>query len=172
VQLVPEPLTFHAFAPFGRLLDGRAAPGRPVNQDRGTRCDLASFDGQPGRVTLSRYDLRASELPLEVAVLERHRASDQAFFSLCGAEALVVVTGAAPDGSPDPAAARAFISGPATPFLYSAGTWHAPLFALGRDGAFLMVMRETGTPADTEIVELPAGLRVMRGSWDTGIAGY
>jgi ureidoglycolate lyase len=79
-----------------------------------------------------------------------------------GASALIVLAETSPDGSPDLVRARAFIAGPETPFLYAAGTWHAPLFAIGRGGAFLMAMHESGTLADCETFELRTVLRVVR----------
>ncbi|MGA0593849.1 ureidoglycolate lyase [Enterovirga sp. CN4-39] len=168
MRLVAERLTREAFAPFGHLLSGTDLPPRLVNEGRATRRDLASFRSSSGRTVLARYDVTGSTLPIRVMLLERHTESDQAFFALDGAAALVVVSGAAVDGTPDLPSARAFIARPQTPFLYSAGTWHAPLFALGDGGAFVMAMQETGTPADCETFELDAPL-VVEGSWDAGI---
>ncbi len=160
MRLVAEPLNAGAFAPFGHVLDGAAATAVSVNEGRATRRDLAHFDRGGGQVTLARYDVIGSALPLEVGLLERHPRSEQCFFHLSGAPALVVAAGTGPNGSPDLSRARAFIAGPGTPFSYAAGTWHAPLFALGGDAAFLMGMRESGTPADCEIFELTTALRV------------
>lgn len=172
--LHPEPLTGEAFAPFGRVLDAAAAAPALVNQGRATRRDLAAFRGGASRFVLARYDVAGSTLPLDIDLLERHLLSDQSFIPLEGGPALVVVAGTAPDGSPDPACARAFIAGAKTPFLYTAGTWHAPLFALGGGGAFLMGMHESGTPADCEEVALSAAFRVrprscLSGSADTRV---
>jgi ureidoglycolate lyase len=169
MRLLLEALTAEAFAPFGRVLDGAGARPLLVNQGRATRRDLLDFAGGTGRTALARYDVAGSALPLEIALLERHRLSDQVFFGLDGATALVVVAGSEADGSPDLTRARAFIAGPETPFLYAAGTWHAPLFALAGGGAFLMAMHESGTPADCETFELRAPVRVEQGSWDAGI---
>ena len=169
MRIEAEPLTQEAFAPFGRVLELAGLEPIPVNEGRGSRRDLATFFGRQGRLVLARYDLIASILPLETGLLERHPLSDQSFVALEGGTALVVVAGTAPDGSPDLEAARAFIAGPKTPFLYAAGTWHAPLYALGRDGAFLMGMHETGTAADCETFGLGTALRVEEGSWDAGI---
>jgi ureidoglycolate lyase len=162
MELVSERLTAEAFAAFGQVLDGSRSGIRRVNQGRATRTDLASLRAMAGEVVLARYDVTGSALPLDVTVLERHPRSDQSFVALDGASALIVLTGASPDGSPDLVRARAFIAGPETPFLYSAGTWHAPLFALGRGGGFLMAMHESGTPADCETFELQTALRVVR----------
>jgi ureidoglycolate lyase len=162
MQLVSERLTASAFAPFGQVLDGSRSGSRSVNQGRATRRDLASFRAMAGEVVLARYDLIGSALPLDVALLERHPHSDQTFLAMDGASALIVLAETSPDGSPDLVRARAFIAGPETPFLYAAGTWHAPLFAIGRGGAFLMAMHESGTLADCETFELRTVLRVVR----------
>lgn len=169
MRLAPEPLTPAAFAPFGRVLDGAGSTPLTVNQGRGVRRDLAAFVAQAASFKLARYDMAASELPVEVSVLERHPLSEQVFFALDGGTALVMVTSAQDDGQPDLAAARAFIVGPDVPILYSAGTWHAPLFALGRRSAFLMGMHESGTAADCETIDLSTALIVEQGSRDAGI---
>ncbi|NNM72067.1 ureidoglycolate lyase [Enterovirga aerilata] len=160
MRLRAEALTGEAFAPFGRVLDGRAARPTLVNQGRAVRTDLAHLPAAGLRFTLARYDVAPSSLPLDIVLMERHPQSEQAFFALAGGTALVVAAGTAADGSPDLSSARAFIARPETPFLYAAGTWHAPLFALGGGGAFLMGMRESGTPADCETFELTTTLRV------------
>jgi ureidoglycolate lyase len=118
---------------------------------------------------LARYDVAGSALPLDIALFERHSVSDQAFFALNGGHALVVVASMDADGFSDPVHARAFIAPPQTPFLYAAGTWHAPLFALGEGSAFLMGIAESGTKVDFETIELTTTLRVEAGSWDAGI---
>lgn len=169
VRLVAESLTQAAFAPFGRVLDPGGVEAILVNDGRGFRRDLARFSGRDGRFVLARYDLAESTLPVDVGILERHQLSDQTFIALTGGSALIVVAGTAPDGSPDLARARAFVADPDTPFLYAAGTWHAPLYALGGRGAFLMGMHENGTRADCEAVELLTPLRVENRSWGSGI---
>ncbi len=140
-----------AFEPGGTRLIRSAPPGggRPVNEGRGRRVDLATIEGD-GRAILARYDLAGSDWPVAIAVWERHPFSDQAFLALDGEDALAVVAPAGPDGRPALAAAEAFRMRPGTPFLYPAGLWHAPLFALERPGRFLMAMRETGRGDDTE----------------------
>lgn len=37
---------------------------------------------------------------------------------------------------------------------YNAGTWHAPLTVLDRQGAFTMLRHDDGGPEDTELVML------------------
>lgn len=168
--LTVERLGASAFAPFGRVLDGADVPATSVNEGRGERRNLVRFPGSSGRPVQARYDLRETAFPVEIRVMERHPNSDQSFFALNGASALVVVAPTGRDGSPDLDGARAFVAAPETPFLYAAGIWHAPLFALGRAGSFLMGMEEIGTAgADTEIVRLPSPLRAVQGSPDPGI---
>lgn len=167
--LIAQPLTAEGFAPFGRVLDAAGSAPVAVNQGRALRRNLATFSGCDARFVLARYDVVSSSLPLDIPFLERHALSDQSFVPLESAVALIVVAPTAPDGAPALARARAFIAGPQTPFLYAAGTWHAPLFALGAGGAFLMGMHESGTPADCDTCELTTPLRVESTSWDAGI---
>lgn len=144
-------LAARAFDPgsTGLIRAAPGGPGRPVNEGRGRRIELAAIEGD-GRAILARYDLAGSAVPVAIALWERHPFSDQAFFGLDDAEALAVVAPSGGAGRPALGAAEAFRIGPGTPFLYPAGLWHAPLFALERPGRFLMAMRETGCGDDTE----------------------
>ncbi|MDB5511962.1 MAG: ureidoglycolate lyase [Enterovirga sp.] len=166
--LTAQRLSAIAFAPFGRVLDGADVPPSSVNQGRGRRRTLVHLSGSGGRAVQARYDLQETPFPVAIEVMERHPHSDQSFFALGGASALVVVAPTGDDGAPAMARAKAFIAGPETPFLYRAGIWHAPLFALGGAGRFLMAMEEIGPAAgaNTEVVRLASPLQVTPGSPD------
>ena len=162
-RLTARPVGAAAGGPV-RTLPAEGGGTRFVNQGRGTRTDLLALAGEgSGRAVLARYDLAASSWPVRVTELERHPRSDQAFFALDGADALLVVAPSDPDGEPDLARAEAFRASPDTPFLYPAGLWHAPLFALERPGLFLMAMREHGDGRDTEMRAVASPLLVGPG---------
>jgi len=158
-----HPLELAAFAPFGEVLDAAAGPGRPVNQGRGRRVDVAprlAHDPAAARPVAAVYRLAGSALPLAVEVLERHALSSQVFWPLDGARAVLAVAPSLPDGSPDAARLAAFVSGPGQGFHYLPGTWHAPLFALDRAAAFAMHMWEAGTARDCEEFPLPEAVLI------------
>lgn len=152
-------MTDAGLAPFGWVFATSAA--RSVNQGRGARTELARLSsGSSLPPVLARYDLAPSAWPVRVEVMERHPGSAQALVPLDASAGLVVVAPDDPDGRPDIAAARAFIATAETPYLYTVGIWHAPLFAIGRPGSFLMMMHESGTPADCETVALSRAIEV------------
>jgi ureidoglycolate lyase len=161
--LVAQPLDAGAFAPFGRVVAAGVDPGRPVNEGRGTRIDLAaglSHRTGAAEPSLALYRLDASHWPIEVQVMERHPQTAQMFLPLTGLDYLVLV---APDdaaGEPDMEQARAFVGVAGQGVVYAPGVWHLPMVALDRDATFAMLMWETGGPQDCETRRLPAPLLV------------
>lgn len=147
-----QPLTAIAFAPFGEVLEAGAGAGRPVNQGRGRRLDVAPrlAHAPAARPAQAIYELSGSALPLALEILERHPLTSQVFWPLEGARALIAVAPNLPDGSPDISRLAAFTSGPGQGFHYLPGIWHAPLFALENDAGFAMQMWEMGDARDCE----------------------
>lgn len=160
MRITPRDLTSDGFLPFG-FVAGAGAVADTINQGRGRRTDLASFPASGRRTVVARSELVPSRLPFGLTLLERHPLSDQLFVSLGSAVALVIVTPSLLDGSPDLEDAQAFYAGPDTPFVYAAGTWHAPLVALDRAGSFLMCMTESGTASDCEFFEVTRSITVV-----------
>ena len=79
------------------------------------------------------------ELPLAIAMLERHPLSSQLFMPLSAAPFLVVV--APPGEHVDRANVRAFVTNGAQGVNYRRGTWHHPVIALENPSEFLVVDR-------------------------------
>lgn len=160
MRIAPKPITPANFRSFGSLA-GEGLASSPMNQGRGRRQDLAVFPAAGIRSVVSRSELVPSRLPFHVAVLERHPDTDQLFVPLGSSLALVIATPSLLDGSPDLSGAEAFLADAETPFVYAAGTWHAPLVALDRAGLFLMSMTETGTARDCEFFEVAQSFTVV-----------
>lgn len=150
-----RPLEAAAFAPYGRVHAAAAGMGRPVNQGRGERFDLAALGHDPAadRPTLALYRAAATPLPFRVELLERHPWSEQLFAPLQGADWWVVVAPARADG-PDPDAIAVFLARPGQVVVYGAGVWHYPLAPAGHAADFHMAMWETGRGDDTEFVTI------------------
>jgi ureidoglycolate lyase len=140
--LTPEPLTADAFASFGDVVQTGEA-FELIN--RGTArqfADLAGIDvaAGGGRPRISIYRARPYDLPLTIAMLERHPLSSQFFMPLHGEPFLIVV---APAGeNPDASAVRAFVTNGRQGINYHRGTWHHPLIAVRDPSEFLVVDRE------------------------------
>ena len=136
------PLTAEAFRPYGDVIEGG---DRFAVINRGTtrhHADLAKIDvdAQGGRTRVSLYHVMPYDLPLEVAMLERHPLSSQLFMPLDDAPFLVVVAAKGADAIA-PSAVRAFLTNGRQGVNYHAGTWHHPVIALDRETDFLVVDR-------------------------------
>ena len=144
-QLLIEPLTKAAFAPFGTVLECDGATQIPINQGTTTRFDaLCGVDvgtsGANAIISLFRGTRRPD--PIALKILERHPIGSQAFFPLSHHEWLVVVApGIADNTLPDFSAMRCFRATGTQGVSYNAGTWHHPLLVLEKEQDFLVVDR-------------------------------
>lgn len=132
-----EPLTREAFRPFGDVIDA-AGESFPINAGMTDRFhDLARLDAD-GRIGISLAEGRPYELPLPVAMVERHPLGSQAWIPLGPDPFLVVV---APDEGGVPGIPRAFLTAPGQGVNYLRGVWHGVLTPLSRPQSFLLVDR-------------------------------
>lgn len=158
-QIRTEPLNGEDFAPFGIVLDLAVLQGRPVNENRGIRCDLTlalQHDTGASSPSISVYRLSASRFPFDIRQFECHPHSDQLFVPMAAAGFLVAVAPAGKDGGPDLSGIRAFVGRPGQAIVYRASVWHLPLVALEGEGTFLMQMWETGDAGlDCEVLDVP-----------------
>jgi ureidoglycolate lyase len=158
-ELMPEPLTAEAFAPFGRVIEASDAAvkleinqGHAVRYDRLAEIDVAD-DGGIGAISL----FRASPLAEPVLkTFERHPLGSQSFVPLSGRPYLVAV---APPGDFDPAAIRLFRAQGHQGVHYGKGTWHHFLLVLEADTDFLVIDR-AGPGDNCEEMELSPGDRI------------
>ncbi|MFP4043331.1 MAG: ureidoglycolate lyase [Rhodosalinus sp.] len=138
-EIVAEPLTAEAFAPFGDVLEATGAPDRIINQGRcGRWHDLARLDFGAGRAGISLFEAEARSLPLTLEMMERHPLGAQAFLPMRADPFLVVV---APDAGGAPGRPRAFLTDGAQGVNYLRGTWHGVLTPLAAPGRFAVVDR-------------------------------
>lgn len=144
-RVAARPLTPDAFAPFGDVLAHRGA-GRRTAFPGALQATAAS--PRPA-LWVSRVTV-AQHLPLRVEQMERHRHAAQSFVPLHAGRWLVLVAPDAPDGSPDPAGALAFLAGSAVGVCYRPGTWHGSLAVLDTPAEFLVLKSDTGHPDDDE----------------------
>lgn len=158
IDLMPEPLTAAAFAPFGDVIEASDSAQRfQINQGHAERYhDLASVDlaGSGARALISIFRSHPRRFPLSLDLLERHPLGSQAFMPLAALSYLVVV---APGGdAPDVQALRCFIAAAGQGVNYARGTWHHPLLSLHATTDFLVIDRG-GPGINLEEHALPAG---------------
>ncbi|MEX2518650.1 MAG: ureidoglycolate lyase [Paracoccaceae bacterium] len=138
-QVLVEPMKAEAFAPFGEVIELKAAPDRLINQGLcGRHHDLARLDFTDGRAGISLFAAEARSLPYKLEMMERHPAGSQAFIPMTMEPFLVIV---APDESGAPGAPRAFLTAPGTGVNFAAGVWHGVLTPLAEPGLFAVIDR-------------------------------
>ena len=155
------------FRPFGTLVDTKGLPGLAVNEGRGRRIGLPAalqHDAAAAMPALALYEIEASQWPVHLRVMERHRHSEQLFMFLTGKTFLVVVAHSGADGFPDIRTAQAFTGGSGQGVIYGRGIWHLPMVALQQPGQFAMMMWETDTEGDCDTHFLAPGMHVQPAS--------
>lgn len=142
-QVRIAPISAEAFAPFGVLVT--IPPGVPRVNFTAPVENLRTH----ARANLAMVRPPATDLPLRIDLMERHRFSTQAFIPLCGMQAILLVAPGGDDG-PDLASAHAFLVPGDIGISYHVGVWHAGMTTLGAAGAMAMLVHEDGSADDTE----------------------
>ena len=157
-DIVCQPLTAVAFAPFGDVLEARGAPDKIINGGKcGRYHDLARLDfGPGGRGGISLFDAEPRELPYTLDLLERHPDGSQAFLPMTEHPFLVIVSESAHSRP------LAFLTAPGQGINLHRGTWHGVLTPLHAPGLFA-VMDRIGETANLEEHRLDQPWRVVAG---------
>jgi ureidoglycolate lyase len=162
-DLMPEPLTAEAFAPFGSVIEASDdALKLDINQGHAVRYDrLAEIDVADGEGTGIISLFRARPLDqLVLTLFERHPLGSQSFVPLSGRPYLVAV---APAGDFDPARVRLFHAEPHQGVHYRKGVWHHFLLVLDAESDFLVIDRAGPGDNIEEIALAPReAIRVRR----------
>jgi ureidoglycolate lyase len=139
LRIKVQPLTAHAFTPFGDVLEVSGAADKIINQGLcGRYHDLATLDFSDGRAGISLFNAQPRALPLTLDMVERHPDGSQAFLPMTHAPFLVIV---APDDNGVPGQPLAFHTKPGQGVNYHRGTWHGVLTPLSAPGLFAVVDR-------------------------------
>lgn len=159
-DLIPEPLTAQAFAPFGCVIEAtddcvklEINQGHAVRYDRLADMDVADGGGT-GAISLFRAK-RLGEMVLRV--FERHPLGSQSFVPLSGKPYLVAV---APAGEFDPAQVRLFAAEGHQGVHYAKGVWHHFLLVL-EDGCDFLVVDRAGPGDNCDEIALADSIRVV-----------
>ncbi len=138
-QIITEPLTAAAFAPFGDVLDAQGTPDKIINAGLcGRFHDRATLDFADGRAGISIFHAEPRELPYRLDLLERHPLGSQAFLPMTEHPFLVIV---APDLNGTLGTPRAFLTNGAQGINLHRGIWHGVLTPLHAPGLFAVVDR-------------------------------
>jgi ureidoglycolate lyase len=139
MNLIVEPLTSAAFAPFGDVLDVAGDPDKIINQGMcGRYHDRAVLDFADGRAGISLFKAQPRSFPIMLDIMERHPDGSQAFIPMSMDPFIVVV---AADAGGQPGQPRAFITAAGQGVNYHRNTWHGVLTPLHAPGLFTVVDR-------------------------------
>lgn len=153
LTLAIEPLSEATFAPYGHVISGAIAPGRPINHGSSQRVDMPgalALSASAGEPALAVFRAQAQKPDGPWQEMERHQLGTQTFIPLRGARCVVLV--ALGDAEPDPATLAAFMVSGSQGITLGQGTWHHPLIALD-DGDFVVLERR-GPEIDCEVRHL------------------
>ena len=147
MEIVPQPLTQQAFAPYGDVIDVPSEPGRQYYED-------ALGNLRPGAHPSLSMSLKTEtpDRPLKAELLERHEFSSQTFVPIDVARWLIVVAPHAKAGGPDLSGVQAFIATGRQGVTYKPNTWHHGLTVLDKPGRFAVFMWRDGGKGDEEFV--------------------
>lgn len=140
-RIVARPLTAEAFVPYGDVIEKDGADHFPINNGRCMRYhDLAKIEtsGPGARPIVSIASSEPYELPLSLAMVERHPFGSQAFIPLTDRPYLVVVC---PDENGVPGCPEAFLAANGQGVNYRQNTWHGVLTPLDLQSDFIIVDR-------------------------------
>ena len=138
-EIMIQPLTAEAFAPFGDLLEVTGAPDKIINQVLcGRWHDRASLDFDGGRAGISLFQSQTRALPYLLEMVERHPLGSQAFIPMSHDPFLVIV---APDQGGAPGQPLAFRTAPGQGINIARNTWHGVLTPFHAPGLFAVIDR-------------------------------
>ena len=155
-DILCQPLTADAFAPFGDVIQLRDAPDKMINAGLcGRHHDLALLDfGEDGRAGISLFDAHPRSLPYALDLLERHPEGSQAFIPMTQNPFLVIVSETAHSRP------QAFLTMPGQGINLHRGTWHGVLTPLAAPGLFAVIDR-IGDTANLEEHHLDPPWRII-----------
>jgi ureidoglycolate lyase len=138
-RILIQPISAGGFAPYGDLLEVTGAPDKLINQGLcGRYHDRAQLDFADGRAGVSLFKAEPRDLPMPLAMMERHPEGSQAFIPMSEHGFLVIV---APDVDGGPGQPLAFETQPGQAINFHRGTWHGVLTPLQAPGIFAVVDR-------------------------------
>ena len=156
MEVVPQPLTQEAFAPFGDVFEAPQEAGRKYYEDA-----LGNLRPK-ARPSLSlTHRVETPDRPLKSEMMERHEFSSQTFVPVDVGRWLIIVAPHGKGGGPDMAEAKAFIATGKQGVTYKPNTWHHGLTTLDKPGRFAVFMWRAGTkdeefvPVNPFVVKIP-----------------
>ena len=150
------PISTHAFARYGWLIDATHGAGTPINAASAERLDGQSgldLNADGGRPCLALFKAHPRNPAGPWIEIERHRLGTQTFIPLAGARYVVLVAlGALDDTRPDESTLAAFAVDGHQAVTLRAGVWHHSLLAL--QASSFVVIERSAPSVDCDIANL------------------
>ena len=138
-EIIAQPMTRDAFAPYGEVLELGAGEIIGINQGNCERHhNQAKLSFGEGDAGISLFLAKLRDLPYELEMMERHPLGSQSFIPMCQNGFLVTV---ADDENGIPVNPRAFITEIGQGINFHPNTWHGVLTPLKGSGMFCVVDR-------------------------------
>ncbi len=137
-EILIEPLTREAFAPYGDVIDAAGQPTVMINNGKCARyTDVATLDfDNRGQAGISIFEGQPYTLPHSLSLVERHPLGSQAFIPMSDAPFLVIV---ADDIDGVPGTPKAFLTECQQGINIHRGVWHGVLTPLNNPARFAVV---------------------------------
>jgi ureidoglycolate lyase len=151
-MMTPQPLTRHAFAPFGDVVEIAGHETISINQGFAERVNgLADVEvaAEGGVLNISLFTAQPRAMPISINLMERHPLGTQLFYPLQDKPWLVVVC----LDPRDMASYSAFVATGRQGVNYRRNVWHFPLLVFERESRFIVVDR-VGPGVNLEEVEV------------------
>ena len=157
-------LTRENFAPFGEVIGCQDHNFFHINDAHTERyhalVETEILGNAKAGISIFR-NIKATQLPLEISMLERHPNGSQAFIPMQGQQFLVVVAKALNAQQPDLNQIYAFITDGSQGVNYRAGTWHHPLLTFEAPSDFAVVDR-IGEGQNCDVYQFPQALLIQQ----------
>ena len=144
MKLEVLPLNQHTFSAYGDVIETHKRDFFHINDAHTERYHAlvtTEIIGEAHAGISIFRNIKQTEIPFSVSMLERHPNGSQAFIPMQGQAFLIVVAPALDDQTPDISKLCAFISDGTQGVNYHAGTWHHPLLTLEAPSNFAVVDR-------------------------------
>jgi ureidoglycolate lyase len=142
-----QALTAENFALFGEVISCKGNDFFHINDAHTERYHAlvtTEISGEAKAGISIFRNIKCTQIPFSVSMLERHPKGSQAFIPMQGQQFLVVVAPSLNADAPDISQLQAFITDGSQGVNYRAGTWHHPLLTLESPSDFSVIDRIGG----------------------------
>ncbi|EFF84353.1 ureidoglycolate lyase [Acinetobacter ursingii] len=155
-----QALTTENFKAFGDVVSSAGSDFFYINDRHTERYHALAEVQSDTKVGISIFkNIKASQFPIKISMLERHPLGSQAFIGMHGQQFVVVVAENLDQDKPNLETMKAFITDGTQGVNYHAGTWHHPLITLEAPSEFIVIDR-IGEGKNCDVYQLEKALNV------------